>query len=235
MCTLCGEEHPALYYCSEYINAKVTERFNMVKFQKTCGRCLTMARKFTTKKADWWPGHERFCKTVFACKEGQCGNKPKDRQLHMTVCSAHTIENRKREADFIKSLDVSRLPKGLTASNLQFLHFGVPAAYGAATGGSLARQSAAPVAGRVVDSEGYEIIPDVAEPGLFLMQMLPAEDDPSQELLCFYDSGCAAAGLSDRAYSLMRTTTVRRGPTVLDVAGAKSILFLMERSSFTWN
>jgi hypothetical protein len=143
-----------LYYCSEYINAKDAERFNMVKAQKTCGRCLTMARKFTPKKGDWWPTHKRFCKTAFACREGQCRSKPKDRQLHMTACTAHTTENRKREADFIKSLDAGKLPRGMTASNLQFLHLGEPSAYSTATGGQLASQSAAPVAGCVINSEG---------------------------------------------------------------------------------
>ena len=219
-CTLCGDEHPALYYCEEYIKAKLVERFDMVKFQKTCSRCLTMGRKFTTKKADWWPGHERFCKTSFFCKEGQCGNKPKDKQLHITVCFTHATENRKREADFINSLDVNRLPKGVTASNVRFLHM-----HGQQTNTSAAGQPASvAMAAEVIDSDGYELIPDVKDPGLFLMQMLPAEGHPTKELLCFYDSGCASAGLSDRAYQLIKTTTVRHGPTVLDVAGAKSII-----------
>ena len=219
-CAICGEDHPALYYCEEYIKAKVSERFDMVKFQKTCARCLTMGRKFTGKKSDWWQAHDRYCKTAFACKEGQCAGKPRDRQLHMTVCFTHVTENRKREAEFVKTLDNNRLPGGLTQSNIRFLHMLGQPVYNSA-------QWPLPGSGQAVsalDADGFEIIPDVGESGLFLMQMLPAESDLTKELLCFYDSGCAAAGLSDRAYSLMKTTTVRDGPTVLEVAGAKSIL-----------
>ena len=56
------------------------------------------------------------------------------------------------------------------------------------------------------------------------MQMLPLERKEDGELLCFYDSGCGSAGMSDRAYDLLGSKTVRPGPTVLDVAGGKSIL-----------
>ena len=216
-CVVCGGDHPALYYCEEYIKAKVADRFEMIKQQKTCGRCLTMARKFLGRKQDWWPAHERYCKTTFACKEALCAGKPKDRQLHITVCFTHATENRNnREADFVKTLDVSRLPSGLNQSNIRFLHM---LALAPVVPPATAIQAAA-----VRDSDGYEIIPDVYESGLFLMQMLPAEEDPTKELLCFYDSGCAGAGLSNRAYRLMKTTTVREGPTILEVAGAKSIL-----------
>ena len=179
-----------------------------------------MGRKFTGKKSDWWQAHDRYCKTAFACKEGQCAGKPRDRQLHMTVCFTHVTENRKREAEFVKTLDNNRLPGGLTQSNIRFLHMLGQPVYNSA-------QRPLPGSGLAVsalDADGFEIIPDVGESGLFLMQMLPAESDLTKELLCFYDSGCAAAGLSDRAYSLMKTTTVRDGPTVLEVAGAKSIL-----------
>jgi hypothetical protein len=42
-------------------------------------------------------------------------------------------------------------------------------------------------------------------------------------LLCFYDSGCNLAGISDRAYELLTCETIRAGPTVLGVAGGKTI------------
>ena len=211
-CTVCHGDHPALYYCEEYIKAKVAERFDLIRQQKTCGRCLTMARKFTGRKADWWPAHERYCRSAFICKEGQCSGKQKDKQLHITVCFTHATENRRREPDFIKTLDPGRLPTGLTHTNLRFLHMFAQSSYVAAGPPEHA------------DSDGYKIIPDVQNSGLFFMQMLPAELDPAQELLCFYDSGCAAAGISNRAYNLMKTSTVREGPTVLEVAGAKSIV-----------
>jgi hypothetical protein len=216
-CVSCGGEHPFLFYCEDYIKAKTSERFSMVKAQQTCGRCLTMGRKFTSKKSEWWGAHERYCRTTFFCKEGPCASKSKDRQLHMTICNAHATENQAAEPDFIRSLDPKELPAGFNVNSLRFLHMLGQAAYQhisvAAGGGS-----------PFVDDDGFEIMPDVAEAAIFMMQLLPAEADPAQDLLCFYDSGCGAAGVSDRACELLRTKTVRPGPTVLDVAGAKSIL-----------
>lgn len=218
-CVTCGGDHPALFYCEEFIRAKVDDRFDMIKRQQTCSRCLTMFRKFTSRKSDWWSSHDRYCKTWYACKEGTCSNKPKDKQIHFTVCASHATPNKTREPDFIKTLDASRLPNGINPGNLRFLHMlsQLPA--------TTTVQVAAPLGARNArDEDGYEIIPDVMDPGLFLMQNLPAEADPTKQLLCFYDSGCAAAGLSNRAHRFMKTTVVREGPTVLEVAGAKSIL-----------
>ena len=81
-----------------------------------------------------------------------------------------------------------------------------------------------PTTALVTDEDGYEIIPDVKDVGLFLMQLLPAEHNPADNLLCFYNSGCGSAGLSDRAFNCLKTMTTRHGPTVLEVAGGKSIL-----------
>ena len=216
-CVVCGGEHPALYYCGEFIRANTTERFDMIKAQKSCSRCLFMARKFSGKKSDWWPTHEKYCKTAFACQEGLCSGKPKDRQHHMTVCFTHVNENRLREQEFIKTLDQKHMPTGCTPSNLTFLHMLMHAVSAFPRAALVCQED-------LVDEDGYEIIPDVSEDGLFLMQMLPAEREEDGELLCFYDSGCGSAGMSDRAYDLLATKTVRPGPTVLDVAGAKSIM-----------
>lgn len=192
----------------------------MIKAQKSCGRCLTMNRKFTGRKFEWWPDHERYCRTNFACTEGLCGSKDKDRQLHFTVCFTHATENQAREDDFAKTLDAKSLPNGLTPTSVRFLHMLSQPMFSAAPPKTCGPNLVPPV----VDRDGFEILPDVNDLGLFLMQMIPAETDQSKELLCFYDSGCSAAGLSDRAFNLLNTNTVRPGPTVLDVAGAKSIV-----------
>ncbi len=73
------------------------------------------------------------------------------------------------------------------------------------------------------DRDGYEVVPDVKLPAIFMLQNIPAPEDPSRSLLCFYDSGASGAGISDRAWSLMDTITVRNGPTVLNVAGGRSL------------
>jgi len=215
-CVSCNGEHPFLFYCEDYIKANVNDRFNMVKAQKSCIRCLTMGRKFSNKKSEWWAAHDRYCRTTFYCKEGQCAGKPKDRQLHMTVCFTHATENRHTEPDFVKTLDPKELPSGFSTGNLRFLHMLNTASYLCGPGGD----GSAPF----FDNNGYEVLPDVPDPAIFMLQLLPAELDPTRELLCFYDSGCGAAGISDRGCALLNTTTVRQGPTVLDVAGAKSIV-----------
>ena len=107
------------------------------------------------------------------------------------------------------------LPGGKMPANLQFLLMGV--ALGPATPATV------PPALPTSVAAGLELLPDVEYPAVFMMQNLPADNDPGQKLLCFYDSGCGGAGLSDRAYKLLKTATVRAGPTVLDVAGGKSI------------
>ena len=216
-CVTCGNNHHTLFYCEAYIKSRVADRFELVKAQKACGRCLTMKRKFPGKKSEWWPPHERYCRNSFVCAEGSCGNKQKDKQLHMTLCGAHVAENKAREADFVKSLDPKSLPSGASVSSIWFLHMHAQmlASSGTPAGGSSAL---------ITDEDGYELIPDVYETGLFLLQLLPSEHNPAENLLCFYDSGCASAGLSDNAYGQLRTTTTRNGPTVLEVAGGKSIL-----------
>ena len=173
-----------------------------------------MKRSFPGRKADWFPPHERYCRNTFVCREGSCNTKSKDKQLHITLCGAHVMDNKNREADFIKSLDPKYLPAGASLGSIWFLHMSSYVTVAAAS-------TPTPL---LIDEDGYEIIPDVGETGLFLMQLLPSEQDPAENLLCFYDSGCASAGLSDRAFNRLRTTTVRHGPTVLEVAGGKSIL-----------
>jgi hypothetical protein len=71
----------------------------------------------------------------------------------------------------------------------------------------------------VVDEQGYQLVPDVTS----LMQTLPAERDPTKTLLCFYDSGCNSAGISDRANEFLMCETIRAGPTVHGVARGKRI------------
>jgi hypothetical protein len=86
LCVTCGLEHPSMFYCSEFIAAAVDDRYEMVKEQQSCSRCLTMGIKFTQRKNEWWPKHEQYCRTKFACNEGKCVNRPKDKQCHITIC-----------------------------------------------------------------------------------------------------------------------------------------------------
>jgi hypothetical protein len=55
-----------------------------------------------------------------------------------------------------------------------------------------------------------------------MLQVVPSED-PCCPLLVFYDSGCSAAVLSDRAHYSLNPFTVSKGPTTMDVAGGKTL------------
>ena len=215
LCVACGDEHPALYYCPVFIDSPVGDRFEIVKEQQSCARCLTMTRKFLDRKQDWWPPHEQYCKTKFSCSEGKCAKRPKDRQFHMTLCQHHAKENKAKEDDFKDSLDPSCLPSGLTPAGVSFLTMLAPHMFLASKKGAEGCTTK--------DRDGFEVMPDVEMPAIFMLQNIPAPMDPSRSLLCFYDSGASGAGLSDRAYNLMETTTVRNGPTVLNVAGGRSL------------
>ena len=44
-CFACKQKHSHLYYCASFIAADVTDRFDMVRQQRACGRCLSMKVK----------------------------------------------------------------------------------------------------------------------------------------------------------------------------------------------
>ena len=212
-CLGCGGNHSHLFYCDAYINSDLQTRFDLVKKQQACARCLGMKVKLVGKRDDWHPRHEKYCKTKFACKEDKCNGKPMKSQFHLTLCRNHPVENKKREADFVSSLDPALLPANCQ-SGVQFLHMGMWAAY--YTGGSGEVETT--TRGGTV----YEVHPDVPDAAVFMMQTLPAAKG-AQPLLAFYDSGCGSAGISDRAYHVLETECVRKGPTILDVAGGRCV------------
>ena len=97
-CVSCRQHHSHLFYCEQYIAAYPLERFDMVRKQKACARCLGMKVKLVGRREDWQPRHDKFCKTDYACQEGQCAGKPSKSQFHITVCRHHTQENKVHEA-----------------------------------------------------------------------------------------------------------------------------------------
>ena len=218
LCLGCGQHHTHLFYCEVFAAAMPSDRFNMVKAQQACARCLGMRVKLVGKRDDWHPRHEKYCKTKFACEEGQCSGKPIKSQFHITLCRNHLSQNKNRESEFINSLDPAKMPPGTLQSGIRFLLLRVPA-YSQVSNGSAASGPTMVLSG----GHQVEVLPDVTDPAVFMMQKLPVEGDPSQHLLAFYDSGCNGAGVSDRGCRLLDTTMVRPGPTVLDVAGGRSL------------
>ena len=214
-CLACGGHHSHIFYCEAYIKSDIQGRFDLVRKQQACARCLGMKVKLVGKRDDWHPRHEKYCKTRFACTEDKCNGKPMKSQYHLTLCKHHPVENKNREADFVNSLDLSMLPASCQAG-VQFLHMGMWASYYASNGSS--GEITTTTRGGTV----YEVYPDVSEAAVFMMQTLPAAT-ADQPLLAFYDSGCGSAGISDRAYHLLDTECVRKGPTILDVAGGRCV------------
>ena len=218
-CLNCGESHTHLFYCEFYITADLQTRFDQVRKQKACARCLGMRVKLVGRRDDWHPLHEKYCRTKFACNEGQCSTRTANQQFHITLCRHHYKDNKKLEYDFISSLDPGKLPAGCNPAGLQFLHMGTWLAQKTTATTKVQVHTGLQV---IRDGKTYDVVPDVAETAVFMMQNLPASEG-HQQLLTFYDSGCSGAGMSDRAYALLETTSVRPGPTVLDVAGGKRI------------
>jgi hypothetical protein len=136
-----------------------------------------MKVKFSGRRAERHPRHERHCRTEFACVEGVCGQLAAERQFHITLCRYHVAENKFREADFVASLDPSSLPPGSQQAGIQFLHMNscyvVPS-----------KGTDQPVTTLVNDAE-FEVLPNVMESGVFLMQTLAAPHNSSKQLLLF--------------------------------------------------
>ena len=212
-CSLCNGQHTHLFYCSEFMSASIPERFPLTQNSKTCFRCLRLDSEvdFSDRTA-WFKKHEKDCITDFSCPLGKCGKLPASKQVHFTMCKFHKEKNESETLkEFKKSLDPAQLPP--TGAKYFFVmpqHQYVM---------STQSQNTAPVV--KVDKEGYDILPDVDEPSIFMLQTISTE--PGTEMLVFYDSGCSGAGMSDRACKLLETTTVRSGPTVLNVAGGTEV------------
>ena len=65
-------------------------------------------------------------------------------------------------------------------------------------------------------------LPDVASPSIFMCQEIPSPNG-GRPLLMFYDSGCGSCCVSTRAATALDSTTLREGPTILNVAGGRSV------------
>lgn len=159
-------------------------------------------------RQNWFRNHWNNCRTKFTCKVGNCEEKKANRQIHFVMCEWHLKKNKELEHEFIKTLNPEQLPK----SGARFFF-------------NSSLYSMAPDDGDDVElppaQKGYMVLPDVNEAPIYMLQYIGSEENP---LLSFYDSGCMGAALSNRAYSILETETVRPGPTTLNVAGGEEIL-----------
>ena len=176
----------------------------------------------------WYTKHKVVCSNKWLCEEDDCNKRPEMRRQHFLLCARHWKESKVRTEDFIKSIDSKFLPpdtrffplapveeKPATSESCHFSQ--------ASDSSDIDDFSA--FANQGIQTEGeylgdlYDDVDLITDPPIYMLQTTPS---PSGEpLLLFFDSGCYGASLSKKAYSVLQTQTVRKGPTVMNVAGAR--------------
>ena len=201
-CVLCSGNHTHLFYCGRFQKAGGEERFALAKKAGICFRCLVMAAKvdFEDRKA-WFEQHKATCETEWYCKQAKCGDKPKTRQMHFLLCLWHSKKNSEVEAQFNRTLDKSQM-----SGPVKFF-FNLPVILNWA----FSSQAAQP-------EEGWSTLPDVDSPAIFMLCNLMIK---GTKFLCFFDSGCMTATISERVKQVLNTETTREGPTKISVASGK--------------
>ena len=205
-CLDCPEQHLYIFYCRKFQQAVPVDRMRLCHAAKVCFRCLRSdSRIDLQRRRDWWKDHEIDCQTEFTCNEGNCAKRPAFRQYHMLMCSWHIAENTNRQDKFISSLDQKAIAPGARF----FLHhpafFSLP-------------PSTAPVN---VAIEGFDVDPDVTDNSIFMISHCVVN---GERLHIFFDTGCISAGVSVQAAKVLKSSTVRPGPTTLGVAGGGEVI-----------
>ena len=219
LCQLCNGFHTHLYYCKQFLDATTEDRWNLLSKLKCCARCLRMDSNYFTvgpkkNKMDWWNGHQINCKTKFPCQVDACSSRTEQNQFNIVMCRNHVDTNKKdNEEKFIKELDSSKLPSGVSTGAIKLFY--------TFSFNNKIQASSTDNTEAFVSKDGIETIPDVKYPAIYMLQNLLVNDE--HELLLFYDTGCSGASISDKAYSVLETRTVREGPTSLHVAGNKTV------------
>ena len=210
MCKICEIEHTHLSYCEAYQRAENTNKFKMLCAVKACPRCLRMDAGFMydNRKA-WFNAHKPFCTDKFLCTEGECATRPSHFQNNVTLCPKHTDITHEQQDEYMKSLNSDLVTDG--AKFYMNMH------------GVYSTPAPRPRAPEPAAEDGVVTViePDISDPAVYMLQMVPGPKN--ERLLMFYDSGCYMAAMSDRAYSVFDTTTVRPGPTHLDAAANSCI------------
>ena len=211
-CKNCSGQHTLMYYCPTFLAASPKERVKLAATTNTCYRCLRLDSKCDRNNIDnWWDGHKNDCRTEFVCKVDKCGFVPHIRQRNILLCGWHSTTNKNKENDLIASLDPAKLPAGAS------LFYGID---------MTVYNMNAPRIHNVdfeFDDSGYEVLPDIINPGIFMLQDVSPTDEPDRRAVIFYDTGCGTAAISNAAMSFMNTETVREGPSYLHVAGGSTV------------
>ena len=211
-CKNCSGQHTLMYYCPTFLAAPARERAKLAAVSHTCFRCLRLDSKCDLNNIDaWWDIHKNDCRTEFVCNVDKCGSLPHIRQRNILLCAWHTSVNKNRENDLVASLDSSKIPAGASmfyGIDMNIYNMNTPRIHN-------------------LDYEyfkdGFDIIPDISNPGIFMLQEISPTNEPDRRVVIFYDTGCGTAAISDAAVSFMETETVREGPSYLHVAGGSTV------------
>ena len=215
-CKLCKEDHTHIAYCGEYQEAMIRDRWKQICTTKACPRCMRMDAGFRfdaenpSAREAWYNEHQLYCTDQFLCDVGHCKKRPAHCKNNITLCGAHRKENEDLMLEYVNSLDKKQIPRNLRFFFNQNFIFS-----------SQEPPPVPPPSPPNVDSTTIRIEPDVPDPAMYMLQTIKASNGAN--MLVFYDSGCYGAAMSDRAYSLLTTTTVRPGPTKLEVASGKVV------------
>ena len=211
-CKNCSGHHTLMYYCPTFLGSPARDRAKLAAVSNTCFRCLRLDSKCDLNNIDaWWDSHKNDCRTVFVCTVDKCGTLPHIRQRNILLCAWHSSTNKNREDDLIATLDATKIPAGAA------LFYGIDM-----TVYNMNSPRIHSVEHKYLKN-GFEIIPDISNPGIFMLQDISPTDEADRRVVIFYDTGCGTAAISNEALSFMETETVREGPSYLHVAGGSTV------------
>ena len=215
-CKLCKEDHTHIPYCETFQETKMRERWRLICISRSCPRCLRTDAAFRFEATNesvreaWYNEHKLYCTDQFLCNVGKCKDRPPHMKNNIILCIAHREENEDVMLEYVSTLNKKMIPDGLRFFfNRDFV---------------FSAQEPPPDNVTLPDQlDGDTIIiePDIHEPAMYMLQTLKSTNGAS--MLMFYDSGCYGAAMSDRAFSLLNTRTVRPGPTKLEVASGRIV------------
>ena len=208
-CKLCRMKHAYVTYCHVFQKSLMKDRWKLICVTKTCPRCLRLDAGFTPdNREQWYKEHKEFCTDQFLCEKDECKDRPAHLRNNFTLCSKHREQNRDLHDKFVKQLD-----QNLVSSEMRFfLNYDPVFPESEAVTMNFAN---------CPDESNVVVEPDPMSPACYMLQTVAAPN--GQPMLVFYDTGCYAAAMNERAYSLLATKTVRPGPTWLEVASGERI------------
>ena len=242
-CKVCDKKHDFLYFCRVFQRASCKDRYTFCCRTGACPRCLRMDSGFKWKKSErdaWFSKHKHVCNLDWLCTEDKCSEVKDESKTHFLLCRFHIDKGRERVESFIEAIDSKFLPPSVRFYNNKPVNEND-------TGESVSVASHLSFSNDFDDFNVEDFSPEIKnvlsgkvplEPAEFLDQFLDDDEHVSDPpmymvhylpsptgapLLMFYDSGCYGACLSSRAYGLLETHCVRRGPTVMQVAGAQTV------------